>query len=112
MVWERTCGKRGNCWLYDQDKFRYFLHGSAFAFMMIGSLFDFGIIFMSNRIKNFYEDPEGDDHDKGRRISEIHMSAFGMGGPENDITIIDQTLVQSIDENSEDSAENNNKNRV
>ncbi|CAG2119158.1 unnamed protein product, partial [Medioppia subpectinata] len=70
MVWERTCGKRGNCWLYDTDKFKNYLHGSAFAFMMVGSLFDLGIIFMSKKIKNFYDEPdkEIDDLDKNHQI--------------------------------------------
>ncbi|CAG2102309.1 unnamed protein product, partial [Medioppia subpectinata] len=26
LIWENTCGKTGNCWLYDQDRFRYVLH--------------------------------------------------------------------------------------
>ena len=54
-------GKTGNCWLYDIDKFRKYLHGAAFAFMIIGSLFDIGIIIMANRIKNLYGDEEEDD---------------------------------------------------
>ena len=63
MVWEKSCGKRGNCWLYDQDKFRYYLHGSAFAFMMIGTCFDIGIIACSSQLKGFYDDEENEQED-------------------------------------------------
>jgi hypothetical protein len=56
-----TIGKTGNCWLYDIDKFRYYLHGASFAFMTIGSLFDIGIIVMSSRIRNLYDDEDIND---------------------------------------------------
>ncbi|CAG2112402.1 unnamed protein product, partial [Medioppia subpectinata] len=62
LVWESTCGKTGNCWLYDQDRFRWVLHGSALAFMVAGSLFDFGLIAKAGQIKNFYDD-DGDKID-------------------------------------------------
>ncbi|KAJ6218400.1 hypothetical protein RDWZM_009557 [Blomia tropicalis] len=62
LVWESKCGKTGNCWVYDQTKFRNYLHGAAISFMAIGSLFDFLMIFFSNRVKNFYED-ENDSTD-------------------------------------------------
>ncbi|XP_076068296.1 solute carrier organic anion transporter family member 74D-like isoform X2 [Oratosquilla oratoria] len=26
LIWEEKCGRRGNCWFYDSDKFRYILH--------------------------------------------------------------------------------------
>lgn len=53
-----ACGKTGNCWVYDVDKFRYYLHTAAFFFMMLGSLFDVGVIFYADRIKNIYDDEE------------------------------------------------------
>ncbi|CAG2173397.1 unnamed protein product [Oppiella nova] len=58
LVWESKCGKTGNCWIYDQDKFRYYLHGTALAFMCVGSLMDLGIIWNAKkRLTNFYDDP-------------------------------------------------------
>lgn len=58
LIWEKTCGKTGNCWLYDIDKFRYRLHGFTFAFSMIGSMFDLIVFMYANRLKNMYEDEE------------------------------------------------------
>ncbi|XP_054156342.1 solute carrier organic anion transporter family member 74D-like [Oppia nitens] len=66
LVWEKTCGKTGNCWLYDQDKFRYYLHGAAFAFMMVGTMFDLGIIFMADKVKDFYDDNANNDNANGK----------------------------------------------
>ncbi|CAG2110371.1 unnamed protein product, partial [Medioppia subpectinata] len=40
LVWESTCGKSGNCWLYDQDRFRYVLHGATLALIIVASLCD------------------------------------------------------------------------
>lgn len=63
IVWEEKCGSTGNCWLYDADLFRKLLHGSALGFMMVGTLFDIGIIMLSSRIGNLYEDEDEDDED-------------------------------------------------
>ena len=64
LVWEEKCGKTGNCWIYDQDKFRYYLHGTALAFMCVGSLMDLGIIFNAKRIKNFYDESTDDNEEQ------------------------------------------------
>lgn len=26
LIWENSCGSRGNCWYYDKEKFRYFFN--------------------------------------------------------------------------------------
>ena len=75
MVWEKACGKKGNCWLYDQDKFRYYLHGSAFAFMMVGTCLDIGVIALSSRLKNFYDEDE--EKEQGKEESEKEKEAKG-----------------------------------
>ena len=58
LVWEEKCGQTGNCWIYDHEKFRHYLHGWSVFFIAIGSLFDFITIFYSDRVRNFYEDDE------------------------------------------------------
>ena len=60
LIWEESCGKTGNCWVYDIDKFRYYLHGTAFGFILLGNLLDIGVIIYAKRIKNLYDD-ETDD---------------------------------------------------
>ena len=30
LVWEKTCGQKGACWLYDSNVFRTFFHGNLF----------------------------------------------------------------------------------
>ncbi|XP_067138889.1 solute carrier organic anion transporter family member 74D-like [Centruroides vittatus] len=56
IVWEENCGKTGNCWLYDTDKFRYYLHGLGITLLLAGNFFHIGIFCLSHRLKNFYED--------------------------------------------------------
>lgn len=63
LVWEEKCGKTGNCWIYDAEKFRYYLHGLAGIFTLVGIICDFFIVYHSKNIKNFYEDEEEDDDD-------------------------------------------------
>jgi hypothetical protein len=65
LIWEKACGKTGNCWVYDMDQFRYYLHGTAFAFMMIGSLFDIGVILKANQMKHLYDEEEEEAGEEG-----------------------------------------------
>ncbi|KAJ6218550.1 hypothetical protein RDWZM_009707 [Blomia tropicalis] len=64
LVWETKCGKTGNCWLYNQDKFRIVLHTVTIGFLFAGSLFDFLMIFFSDRMKNLYEDDNESENDE------------------------------------------------
>lgn len=56
LIWEEKCGKTGNCWVYDQVKFRNYLHGASVFCFVVSSCFDFTAIFMAHRVKNFYDD--------------------------------------------------------
>lgn len=58
MIWEKSCGKTGNCWLYDLDKFRVYLHASSFMFLMVGVLCECGTIIYASRVRNIYEEDE------------------------------------------------------
>ncbi|XP_046913941.2 solute carrier organic anion transporter family member 74D [Dermatophagoides farinae] len=60
LIWEKSCGKTGNCWLYDIDKYRIYMHMSAFTFLMIGVILECGTICLAGRIKNLYDDNEDD----------------------------------------------------
>lgn len=62
LIWEQSCGGKGNCWLYDAHKFRYYLHGAAFTFMTIGSIFDAFVIYFAKDMRNLYDD---EDEEKG-----------------------------------------------
>jgi len=76
LVWEKKCGKTGNCWFYDNDKFRYYLHGAAIIFVTIGSFFDFLLIFFSDRIKDFYGEKE--EEERRREEAERRKEDFEM----------------------------------
>lgn len=60
IIWESTCGKSGNCWLYDLDKLRVYLHSTAFGFLMVGAIFDILIYFYADRL-NLYEEDDDDE---------------------------------------------------
>ncbi|XP_071633694.1 solute carrier organic anion transporter family member 74D isoform X2 [Temnothorax longispinosus] len=40
LIWEESCGTRGNCWFYHRDNFRFLVNISAAGFTVIGVLFD------------------------------------------------------------------------
>ncbi|XP_075680829.1 solute carrier organic anion transporter family member 74D-like [Dermatophagoides pteronyssinus] len=58
IIWEKSCGKTGNCWLYDLDKYRIYMHMAAFSFLMVGVILECGTIYLAGRIKNLYDDED------------------------------------------------------
>ena len=71
QVWERKCGKQGNCWVYDNDRFRNVLFGTTIIFLSLGSFFDFLMIFFSHRLKNIYDDEDDKTETNGELNSNI-----------------------------------------
>lgn len=71
LVWERKCGKQGNCWVYDNDRFRNVLFGTTIIFLSLGSFFDFLMIFFSHRLKNIYDDEDDKTETNGELNSNI-----------------------------------------
>lgn len=54
VVWEESCGQRGNCWVYDQHTFNYSLHGTTFILLMVGVALNFVVFLLSGRLGNLY----------------------------------------------------------
>lgn len=77
IIWEKSCGKTGNCWLYDIDKYRIYMHMSAFAFLMVGVMFEIGTACLAGRIKNFYEDEDEtvEKIESETQVQQIEMKA-------------------------------------
>lgn len=56
IIWNDKCGQRGNCELYDQDLFRYYINGMAMAFSAIGFCFEILTWYFGKNIK-LYDEP-------------------------------------------------------
>ncbi|XP_042908068.1 solute carrier organic anion transporter family member 74D [Parasteatoda tepidariorum] len=54
QVWEKSCGKTGNCWIYDLDDFRYKLHGVTILFLALAAFFDICVWILSKNLHNLY----------------------------------------------------------
>lgn len=58
IVWTEQCsGRKGNCQLYDQKLFRYYVNLSAFCLTSIGVFFDF-LVWKYGRKLDFYGERE------------------------------------------------------
>ena len=82
-VFEEKCGRTGNCWLYDQEKFRKLLFGFTITFLALGSFFDFLMIFFADRMKNLYVDDD-DAPPKEEQIDSKHASNHEMNHIQGD----------------------------
>ncbi|CAL8072089.1 unnamed protein product [Orchesella dallaii] len=64
LVWGgSTCGKRGNCMLYDGEQLRYIFNLTAAGFTLIGGLLDC-LVFYYVKDMELYKEPELDSPDK------------------------------------------------
>lgn len=77
LIWEEQCGKVGNCWIYDSDKFRYYLHSLSAFLILIGVIFDFAVFYMSDKVKGFFN---GSDD-----LPPVDLSKLPIEGDEEDI---------------------------
>ncbi|KAG7172322.1 Solute carrier organic anion transporter family member 74D-like 2 [Homarus americanus] len=57
LVWDKSCGVYGNCWLYDSDKFRTIIHLVPAVFTFI-SVFGDLVVFYYSRQLDLYGDKE------------------------------------------------------
>ncbi|XP_047469179.1 solute carrier organic anion transporter family member 74D-like [Penaeus chinensis] len=68
LVWDSSCGKTGNCWLYDSDKFRVILHLVPAVLVLVSVLGDI-VVFHYSRRMDLYGDREDQAQlDRARRV--------------------------------------------
>ncbi|XP_066600830.1 solute carrier organic anion transporter family member 74D [Prorops nasuta] len=70
LIWDNSCGTRGNCWFYHRDNFRFFVNISAVGFTLIGVLFDMAVCYLGKDV-----DLYGDLEDKRREFVKDDDSA-------------------------------------
>lgn len=68
-IWNYKCGNRGNCQLYDPEKFRYYVNITAMSFTFIGVLFDV-LVWRNAKNINLYSEPDEIDSQKNRPIEQ------------------------------------------
>lgn len=71
-IWTEKCGEKGNCQLYDQDEFRYYLNLTAVCFTSIGVFFDILVWHYGKSLVLYGDDDETKklDCDTADRIEE------------------------------------------
>uniref|UniRef100_A0A182NNV3 Solute carrier organic anion transporter family member n=1 Tax=Anopheles dirus TaxID=7168 RepID=A0A182NNV3_9DIPT len=57
LVWTEECGKRGNCQLYDQKLFRYYINITALCLTSVGVFFD-GLVWWYGKSLDLYGERE------------------------------------------------------
>ncbi|KAK7072234.1 hypothetical protein SK128_004077 [Halocaridina rubra] len=50
LIWDKTCGKFGNCWLYDSDKFRIIIHMVPAVLIFISVFGDIVVYYYSRQL--------------------------------------------------------------
>ncbi|XP_071441837.1 solute carrier organic anion transporter family member 74D [Hetaerina americana] len=60
LVWDTSCGTRGNCWLYHKEQFRFYLNSTAAFFTMLAVILDAVVCYLGKNLE-FYEEENDDD---------------------------------------------------
>nr|CAD7573863.1 unnamed protein product [Timema californicum] len=63
LVWDASCGEKGNCWLYHKYKFRLYLDGFGAAVMCIGVLLDIKTWQIGKNL-NLYDEEEEETQER------------------------------------------------
>ncbi|KAL0274770.1 UNVERIFIED_CONTAM: hypothetical protein PYX00_002818 [Menopon gallinae] len=58
IVWDNTCGKRGNCWVYDKWKFRFNINLASLCFTFVAVILDCVVWYLGKNLKLYEESAE------------------------------------------------------
>jgi len=58
LLWDENCGKRGNCWFYDKDNFRFYLNSTSACLTLIGVLLDVVVCYLGRNLVLYEDEPE------------------------------------------------------
>ncbi|XP_046382790.1 solute carrier organic anion transporter family member 74D [Ischnura elegans] len=78
LVWDTSCGKRGNCWLYHKEYFRFYLNATAAVFTVLAVILDAIVCYLGKDLE-FYEDEE-EDNGTSSKITKITEDSSLNGG--------------------------------
>ncbi|XP_053675033.1 solute carrier organic anion transporter family member 74D [Anopheles nili] len=72
LVWTEECGKRGNCQLYDQRLFRYYINITALCLTSVGVFFD-GLVWWYGKSLDLYGDREmAEQQQRQQQSNKVH----------------------------------------
>lgn len=54
--WGKTCGSKGNCWLYDPEKMRFMVNIVGIAWMCVGVVLDTAVWKLCKNLRVFDDD--------------------------------------------------------
>lgn len=63
LIWDESCGRKGNCWFYDKDKMRLYLNSTSAVLTFIGVFFD-AVVWYLGRDLDLYGDEETAENTK------------------------------------------------
>ncbi|KAL1123268.1 hypothetical protein AAG570_002354, partial [Ranatra chinensis] len=60
LVWDESCGSRGNCWYYDKEDFRLKLNATAAGITVFGVILDIIVCYLGRNLDLYGEDEENE----------------------------------------------------
>ncbi|KAJ1527748.1 hypothetical protein ONE63_007703 [Megalurothrips usitatus] len=56
LVWDESCGRKGNCWLYDKHSFRLYVNATAAAITSLGVLLDAVVCYLGRDLQLYVDE--------------------------------------------------------
>ncbi|XP_020806566.1 solute carrier organic anion transporter family member 2A1 [Drosophila serrata] len=68
LVWGKTCGSKGNCWIYDSRSLRYTMNIVSASLIFLGSFWNIGVWYHAKDMKIFDEEETAEPGNKGELV--------------------------------------------
>lgn len=76
LIWEESCGTRGNCWFHHGKNFRYLVNITSAGFSMVGVLFDVAVCYLGKNL-DLYGAQENDRRREFIKEDDMPQTADG-----------------------------------
>ncbi|XP_017090680.2 solute carrier organic anion transporter family member 74D [Drosophila bipectinata] len=70
LVWGKTCGSKGNCWIYDTKSLRYSMNVACASLIFVGSFLNIGVWYYAKDMQVF-DDDEKKPENKQNEVMEL-----------------------------------------
>nr|CAD7260665.1 unnamed protein product [Timema shepardi] len=99
LLWDASCGEKGNCWLYQKDKFRIYMNVTAAVLTSLGVILDIKVWHLGKTL-DLYGDTDEHSSDDRRRSSAYRSRQVSLANRSRQPSLANRSRQPSIADRS------------
>nr|CAD7458012.1 unnamed protein product [Timema tahoe] len=99
LLWDASCGEKGNCWLYQKDKFRIYMNVTAAVLTSLGVILDIKVWHLGKTL-DLYGDTDELSSDDRRRSSAYRSRQVSLANRSRQSSLANRSRQPSIADRS------------